>query len=219
MKSKVISHDDVVSSLKDGMSVMYGGFMACGTPSGLVQAILDSGVKDLTIIGNDTAFPDKGIAPLITENRVRKVITSHIGLNPEVGRRMMANEMEVELIPQGTLAERIRSAGAGLGGFLTPTGVGTMVEEGKQRLTVDGRDYLLELPMKADLAILHAHKADTSGNLVYRLSARNFNPLIALAATTVFAEVEEIVEVGALNPDEVMTPAALVDGIVKGASK
>lgn len=214
MKSKQLDIADVSKYLKDGMSIMFGGFMGAGTPVKLVQAILDSGVKNLTIIGNDTALIDNGISPLIINDRVKKVIASHIGLNPETGKRMIAGTMEVELIPQGTLAERIRCAGAGLGGFLTPTGIGTVVEEGKQKIEVNGVDYLLELPLKADLAIIDAHRADKMGNLVYRLSTRNFNPLIALAATTVIAEVHEIVEVGEIDPDDVMTPAALVDHII-----
>lgn len=169
--------------------------------------LLDSGVKDLTLIGNDTGTPGVGVAPLVEAGRVRKVIASHIGLHPETGRRMISGEMEVELVPQGTLAERIRAGGAGLGGFLTPTGVGTVVEEGKQRMTFEGRDYLLEMPLKADLAIVYARRGDAVGNLYYRRSARNFNPLVALAADRVFAEVEELVEVGTMDPDSIMTPA------------
>lgn len=214
MKSKQLDITKVCDYLKDGMSIMFGGFMGAGTPVRLVQAILDSNIKDLTIIGNDTALAHNGISPLITNNRVKKVIASHIGLNPETGKRMIAGTMDVELVPQGTLAERIRCGGAGLGGFLTPTGIGTVVEEGKQKITIDEIDYLLELPLKADLAIIEAHRADKAGNLVYRLSARNFNPLIALAATTVIAEVKEIVEVGEIDPDDVMTPAALIDYII-----
>ena len=211
---KKIEIGDVAKHLRDGMSIMFGGFMGVGTPERLVQAILDSGVKDLTIIGNDTSFVETGVGPLITNNRVKKVIASHIGLNPETGKKMISGEMEVELVPQGTLAERIRCGGAGLGGFLTPTGVGTIAEEGKQKLIIDGVEQLVELPLKADLAIILAHKSDKIGNLVYRLSCRNFNPLVALAAETVIVEAKEVVQTGAINPDEVMTPAALVDYIV-----
>ncbi len=196
------------------MSIMFGGFMGCGTPDKIVKIILDSGIKDLTIIGNDTAFVDTGVGPLITNNRVKKLIASHIGTNPETGKKMISGEIEVELVPQGTLAERIRCGGAGLGGILTPTGVGTIVEEGKQVLTINGIKYLLELPICADLAIVQAHKADYSGNLVYQYAARNFNPLIATAAKTVIAQVDHLVEVGQIDADSVMTPAALVDFIV-----
>ncbi|AVI99499.1 butyrate--acetoacetate CoA-transferase subunit A [Haemophilus influenzae] len=193
---------------------MFGGFMGIGTPAKLVQQILDSGVKDLTLIGNDTAFIDTGVGPLIVNNRVKRLITSHIGTNPETGKKMIAGEIDVELVPQGTLAERIRAGGAGLGGILTPTGVGTVVEEGKQKIQIDGKEYLLELPLKADIAIIHAQKGDMNGNLAYELSARNFNPLVALAAKTVIAQVDNLLEVGQLPPDEVITPAALIDYIV-----
>ncbi|MFT3759421.1 acetate CoA-transferase subunit alpha [Thauera sp.] len=214
MKSKTITVDQIAAHLHDGISIMFGGFMGDGTPHTIVQAILDSGVKDLTIIGNDTAIPGYGVGPLVSNNRVRKVIATHIGLNPETGRKMMAGEMEVELVPQGTLAERIRCGGAGLGGFLTPTGVGTVVEEGKQKLNIDGIDYLLEKALRADLAIVKAHRADRSGNLVYLRSARNFNPLVATAADIVIAETDHLVEVGDIDPDHVMTPGVLIDYVV-----
>lgn len=214
MKTKQLSLADVKNHLWDGMTVMFGGFMGVGTPAKLVQAILDAGVKDLTIIGNDTAFVETGVGPLITHNRVKKVITSHIGTNPETGKKMIAGEIEVELVPQGTLAERIRAAGAGLGGVLTPTGLGTVVEEGKQKIVVDGREFLLELPLHADLAIVEAKTADKLGNLVYELSAQNFNPLVALAAKTVIVEANYVVEVGEITPDAAVTPAALVDYII-----
>ncbi|KES13123.1 Acyl CoA:acetate/3-ketoacid CoA transferase, alpha subunit [Snodgrassella alvi SCGC AB-598-P14] len=214
MKTKQLSLADVKNHLWDGMTIMFGGFMGIGTPARLVQAILDSGVKDLTIIGNDTAFVETGVGPLITNNRVKKVITSHIGTNPETGKKMIAGEIEVELVPQGTLAERIRAAGAGLGGVLTPTGLGTIVEEGKQKIAVNGQEYLLELPLQADLAIVEAKTADKLGNLVYELSAQNFNPLVALAAKKVIVEADNVVEVGKISPDAATTPAALVDYIV-----
>ena len=205
MKTKQLSLADVKNHLWDGMTIMFGGFMGIGTPARLVQAILDSRVKDLTIIGNDTAFVETGVGPLITNNRVKKVITSHIGTNPETGKKMIAGEIEVELVPQGTLAERIRAAGAGLGGVLTPTGLGTIVEEGKQKIAVNGQ---------ADLAIVEAKTADKLGNLVYELSAQNFNPLVALAAKKVIVEAGNVVEVGEISPDAATTPAALVDYIV-----
>lgn len=214
MKKKLINSEQIKTHLKDGMSIMFGGFMGCGTPEKIVQVILDSGVKNLTLIGNDTAFVDTGVGPLITNNRVKRLIASHIGTNPETGKKMIAGEIDVELVPQGTLAERIRSAGAGLGGILTPTGVGTIVEEGKQILTINGVKYLLELPIHADLAIIQAYQGDYSGNLVYQYSARNFNPLIATAANTVIAQVDNLLEIGQIDPDAVMTPAALVDYIV-----
>lgn len=214
MKTKQLKLDDVKNHLKDGMTIMFGGFMGIGTPAKLVKAILDSGVKDLTIIGNDTAFIETGVGPLITNNRVKKVIASHIGTNPETGKKMIAGEIEVELVPQGTLAERVRASGAGLGGVLTPTGIGTVVEEGKQKITVNGIEYLLELALGADLAIVQAKKSDTLGNLVYELSAQNFNPLVALAAKTVIVEADEVVNVGEISPDQAITPAALVDYII-----
>lgn len=214
MKNKKISLADVIPYFHDGMTIMFGGFMGVGTPPLLIEALLESGVKDLTIIGNDTAFVDTGVGPLISSGRVKKVIASHIGTNPETGRRMIAGEMLVELVPQGTLIERIRCGGAGLGGFLTPTGVGTVVEEGKQKIVQNGVEYLLELPLRADLALVHAHTADCSGNLTYQLTARNFNPIIALAADLVIAQADQIVDVGSILPDQVITPGALIDYVV-----
>jgi len=214
MSSKVIDWAEVGPLFRDGMTVMFGGFMGIGTPAGIVQSMCDADLKDLTLIGNDSGVPTPGVAPLIAQRRVKKLLASHIGTNPETGKQMIAGELEVELNPQGTLAERIRAGGAGLGGFLTPTGVGTIVEEGKTKLNVNGRDYLLELPLRADIAIVKAKRADTMGNLVYELSARNFNPLVALAAEIVVVEADEIVEPGTIPPDQVMTPAALVTHIV-----
>lgn len=214
MKNKHIDIQQAAEYFRDGMTIMVGGFMGVGTPPRLVEALLNSGVKDLTIIANDTAFIDTGIGPLVVNGRVKKVIASHIGTNPETGRRMIAGEMDVELVPQGTLIERIRCGGAGLGGFLTPTGVGTVVEEGKQKITVGGTEYLLELPLRADLALVQAHIADHQGNLVYQMTARNFNPIIALAADVVIAEPDSVVAVGDITPDQVMTPGALIDHIV-----
>ena len=205
--------------LRDGMTILFGGFMAIGTPERIVREILASGIKDLTLIGNDTGSGGTGVGVLVEQRRVKKVIATHIGLHPETGRQMMAGEMEVELTPQGTLAERIRCGGAGLGGVLTPTGVGTIVEEGKMKLTLEGRDYLLERPIRADLAILKAHKADTKGNLIYQRSARNFNPLMAMAADFVVAEVDELVEAGALDPEMVVTPGVLVDALILAEEK
>lgn len=211
---KLIKNHEVEHYLFDGMTILFGGFMGVGTPPRLVDAILKSGVKNLTLIGNDTAFVDTGVGVLVANKRVKKVIASHIGTNPETGRQMIAGELEVELVPQGTLIERIRAGGAGLGGFLTPTGVGTIVEEGKQTIELDGKKYLLERPIRADLAIIHAHLADKKGNLTYQLTTRNFNPIIAFAADLTLVEADKIVEVGEIEPDAVITPAALVDYIV-----
>lgn len=211
--SKIISKEEISSILKDGMSLMVGGFMGVGTPEEIVSIILEKGVKDLTLITDDTAFIDTGVGPLIVNHRVKKTITTHIGKNPETGRQMIAGELEVDLVPMGTFVERIRAGGAGLGGILTPTGVGTVVEEGKEKLTVDGRVYLLEKPLRAEVALLKAYKADKNGNLIYRQSARNFNPIMALAADLVIVQVEQIVEIGEMDPNEVMTPGILVDKI------
>lgn len=214
MKTKLITLQDAAGFFRDGMTIMVGGFMGVGTPPRLVEALLESGVRDLTLIANDTAFVDTGIGPLIVNGRVSKVIASHIGTNPETGRRMIAGEMDVQLVPQGTLIEQIRCGGAGLGGFLTPTGVGTIVEEGKQTMTLEGKTWLLERPLRADLALIRAHRSDRLGNLTYQLSARNFNPLIALAADITLVEPDEMVETGDLQPDQIVTPGAVIDHIV-----
>ena len=212
---KIKTIEEVSELFKDGQIIMIGGFLCAGTPEILVEALIQKGVKNLTMINNDTGFPDRGVGRLVVNKQLGKIIVSHVGTNKETGRQINAGEIEYELVPQGTLAERIRTAGAGLGGFLTPTGVGTIVEEGKQKISIGGRDYLLELPLRADIALLHAWKADTYGNLVYRIASRNFNPLMAAAADLVIAAAEEIVEVGELDPDMVVTPGALVDIIVK----
>ncbi|WAD31430.1 acetate CoA-transferase subunit alpha [Citrobacter braakii] len=214
MKTKLITLQDAAGFFRDGMTIMVGGFMGVGTPPRLVEALLESGVRDLTLIANDTAFVDTGIGPLIVNGRVSKVIASHIGTNPETGRRMIAGEMDVQLVPQGTLIEQIRCGGAGLGGFLTPTGVGTIVEEGKQTMTLEGKTWLLERPLRADLALIRAYRSDRLGNLTYQLSARNFNPLIALAADITLVEPDEMVETGDLQPDQIVTPGAVIDHIV-----
>ena len=212
--NKIVEYEEIVALFNDGMTVMVGGFLGVGTPASLVRILVNNEVKNLTLIANDTAFPNAGVGPLIVLKQVKKVITSHIGTNPETARQMLIGEMKVELVPQGTLAEKIRAGGSGLGGILTPTGIGTIVEDGKQKITIDGKEYLLELPLRADVALLKAYKADRAGNLIYRRSARNFNPIMALAADLVIAEVQEIVEVGQLDPDEIMTPGILVDKVV-----
>jgi acetate CoA/acetoacetate CoA-transferase alpha subunit len=213
-QGKMIEWEGLIPLFHDGMSIMFGGFMGVGTPEGLVSALRESGVGELTLIGNDTAFPHTGVGPLIEDGQVSRVMVSHIGTNPRTGERMINGDLAVELIPQGTLIERIRCGGGGLGGVLTPTGVGTPVEEGKQRMTVDGRDYLLELPLRADIALLKAHRADAFGNLVYQRAARNFNPVIAMAADTVLVEVDELCS-EPLDPDQVVTPGVLVDHIIQ----
>lgn len=212
--SKVVKFDEIRDELKDGQSIMFGGFLECGTPDKLIDILHDIDIKDITLIANDTGFPKKSLGSLIVEKRVKKVIASHVGTNPQTGNQMNNEEIDVELVPQGTLAERIRSKGAGLGGFLTPTGVGTVVEDDKEKITVDGKKYLLEKPLGADVALVKAWKADESGNLVYRYSARNFNPLIAMAADLVIVEAEEIVPAGEIEPNEVMTPGVFVDHVV-----
>lgn len=217
--SKLITCAQLRPHLRDGMSIMFGGFMGVGTPPRIVREILDSGVKNLTIIGNDTAFKDTGVGILVSNNRVAKVIASHIGTNPETGRQMIAGEIEVELVPQGTLAERIRCGGSGLGGVLTPTGVGTVIEEGKTIINFDGIEYLVERPLRADMAILNAYRADHMGNLVYLRAGRNFNPIMALAADFVVAEVENICAIGEIDPDHVMTPGILVDALIAAEEK
>jgi acetate CoA/acetoacetate CoA-transferase alpha subunit len=214
--AKIISAAEAAAKVQDGMTVMVGGFLGCGTPQSLVDQVLAQGTKDLTLVCNDTAFPDAGVGKLVVSRQFKKVIVSHIGTNPETGRQMNAGELDVDLVPQGTLAERIRSAGFGLGGILTPTGVGTPVEAGKQKLTIDGKDYLLELPIKADVALIKAYKADKAGNLVFRKAARNFNPLMATAAKVVIVEAQNIVETGEIDPDEVMTPGIFVNYLVQG---
>ncbi len=214
--NKIICYDEAVSKIKDGMSIMIGGFLGVGSPHGLINALVKKGVKDLTIISNDTSFPDIGIGKLVVNKQVKKVITSHIGTNKETGRQMSEGETEVLLVPQGTIAEQIRAAGAGLGGFLTPTGVGTIVEEGKQKMTIDGKEFLLELPLKADVALIAGSIVDKKGNVFYNKTTQNFNPIMAMGAETVIVEAEKIVDVGDIDPHLVMTPGEVVDYIVEG---
>ncbi|MBS3873175.1 MAG: acetate CoA-transferase subunit alpha [Firmicutes bacterium] len=215
MSNKLRTAAEALAELQSGATIMIGGFLAVGTPETLVDEVLNKGVDELTIIGNDTSFPDRGIGKLVVHKRAKKVMVSHVGTNPETGRQMHAGETEVELVPQGTLAEQVRAGGAGLGGILTPTGVGTVVEVGKEKMVVNGKEYLLERALQADFALIRAHKADSTGNLVYRRAARNFNPLMATAAKIVVAEVDEIVPVGAIDPDEVVTPGLFVTYLVK----
>jgi len=205
---------DAVAQISNGARLMVGGFMGVGTPEAIIDELCRQQRGDLTIIANDTAMPGVGIGKLVSAGLVRKVIVSHIGLNPETQRQMLSGRIEVELVPQGTLIERIRAGGHGLGGILTPTGVGTVVEEGKRKIEVDGRTYLLELPLRADVALVQAFLADYLGNLTYALTMRNFNPVIAMAADRVIVDAEHIVPVGMIPPDQVMTPAPLVDCLI-----
>ena len=211
--TKLISQETVAQLITDEMTMAIGGFLAVGTPETILQTLVSKKTKNLTVIGNDTGYPDKGIGRLIVNGQVKKVIVSHIGTNPETGKQMNNGDLEVELVPQGTLAERIRCGGAGLGGVLTATGLGTLVAEKKAVLTVQGRDYLLEEPLRADVALHKAAKADRSGNLICRRAARNFNPVMAMAADLVIAEVDEVVETGQIDPDEVSIAGIFVDYI------
>ncbi|MDI6860902.1 MAG: CoA transferase subunit A [Caldisericia bacterium] len=206
----------LLSGLKDGSTLLIAGFLANGTSEILIDAILDLGVRELTVICNDTSYPDKGVGKLIKEKRVKKVITTHIGTNPETQKQYINKEIEVEFVPQGTLIERLRAYGAGLGGILTPVGVGTVVEEGKQKFLINGKEYLLELPLGGDISIIKAKWGDKFGNLKYYGTARNFNPVMALAGKKVIAEVENLVEIGEMNPNEIETPGIFIDYIVKG---
>ena len=219
----VISADKAAEMVQAGSCVMVGGFMGCGSPHAVIGALASKPVNNLTLVCNDAGWHnDKlgkkhGVAFNVEKNQFSKVITSHIGLNQLLQKKMIAGEVEVEFNPQGTLAERIRSAGYGLGGFLTPTGVGTEVEEGKQKINVGGKDYILEEPLPGDIALLKAYKVDKAGNCVYSKTARNFNPLMAMACKTVIVEADEIVEIGELDPECIVTPALFVDYIVKSS--
>jgi acetate CoA/acetoacetate CoA-transferase alpha subunit len=211
---QTVSLERSVAMIPDGASLMIGGFMAVGTPERVVDEIVRQNKRDLTVIANDTATPDKGIGKLVTAKSLRKAIVSHIGLNPEAQRQMMAGELEVQLVPQGTLIERIRAGGFGLGGILTQTGVGTAVQEEKQVVKIDSKSFLVETALRADFALVQAFVADYLGNLGYALTARNFNPVIAMAADTVIVSADNIVPVGVISPDQVMTPAPVVDYLV-----
>jgi len=211
---KPIALQDAVAMIPDGASLMIGGFMAVGTSERLIDELVRQGKRNLTVIANDTAMPGRGIGKLVSAGLIGRVIASHIGLNPETQQQMIAGKIAVDLVPQGTLIERIRAGGFGLGGILTPTGVGTVVEEGKRRIEVDGNDYLLETALRANFALVHAFLADYLGNLSYALTARNFNPVVAMAADTVIVTAEHIVPVGVIAPDHVVTPAPVVDYVV-----
>lgn len=214
--AKIIGLDEAVELVRDGMTIMVGGFMACGGANTIVDALVAKGTKNLTLIANDAAMPGVGIGRLVEHHQLRRLVASHVGLNPEVGRQMASGELEVELVPQGTLVERIRAGGYGLGGILTPTGIGTLVAEGKQVIEVDGKPYLLEKPMRADVTLLCGHTVDRSGNVWYKGTSRNFNQVMAFAADTVIVEADHLVAVGDIAPENVVTPNVLVDYIVEG---
>ena len=214
--NKLITLVEAAGKVKDGMTIMVGGFLGCGTPYRLIDKLVETGVKDLTLICNDSGFPDRGVGKLVVNKQFKKIIASHIGTNPETGRQMHAGELEVVLVPQGTLAEQVRAGGAGLGGILTPTGVGTVVEQGKRLIEVDGVTYLLEKPLRADVALIAGETVDAYGNIVYYGATRNFNHIMATAADVVIVEAEQVVGVGELDPNHVVTPGIFITHIVHG---
>lgn len=211
---KAATTEQIEDLLHDGMTIMIGGFMATGAPERLIDLLIKKDIKDITLISTDTGSPGRGSSRLIAEKRVKKLYASHIGTNPETGKQMNEGTLEVELVPQGSLAERIRSAGAGLGGVLTQTGLGTIVAENKRVIEVDGKQYLLEMPLKADLALIRGSKVDRRGNVFYSKTTQNFNPLMATAAETVVVEPEQIVELGDIESEAVHTPSLYIDYIL-----
>ena len=213
--NKIISISDAAALVKDGMTLMVGGFLGTGGPQKIMEALVERGVKDLTVICNDTAFPDKSLGLLIANKQVKRALVSHIGTNPATIEQMNNKELEVVFYPQGTLAECVRAKGAGLGGVLTPTGLGTVIAEGKDVVTVDGKEYLLEKPVSADIALLFANVADETGNLIHKGTTQNFNPLMAMAADLVVVEVDEVVPAGQLSPESIHTPGIFVHYIAK----
>jgi acetate CoA/acetoacetate CoA-transferase alpha subunit len=211
---KAVSVEEAVAMIPNGASIMVGGFMGVGTPERLLDELVRQKKSGLSLISNDAAVPGKGVGKLFEDAQVSRMIGTHIGLNPKAQRQMLGKQIAIDLIPQGTFVERIRAGGCGLGGVLTPTGVGTLVEEGKQKIEVNGKAYLLETALRADFALVHAFLADYAGNLSYALTARNFNPVMAMAADTVIVTAEHIVPVGVIAPDHVVTPGPLVDYLV-----
>jgi 3-oxoacid CoA-transferase subunit A len=205
-----------IEDISDGATLMVGGFGLCGIPENLILALRDKGVKNLTVISNNAGVDDFGLGLLLQTRQIKKMVSSYVGENKTFEKQFLDGSLEVELNPQGTLAERIRAGGAGIAGFYTPTGVGTLMAEGKEKKIIDGREYLLEKPLKADFALVKAWKGDRYGNLLYRLTAQNFNPLMAMAAKITIAEVEEVVEVGKLDPNFIHTPSIFVNRIIKG---
>ena len=216
MNKVVASADAAVAEIPDGATVMSGGFGLCGNPENLIAALARKGVKNLTLISNNCGTNDYGLGVLLKARQVRKMVASYVGENKEFERQLLAGEIEVELNPQGTLAERIRAAGCGLGGFFTPTGVGTKIAEGKETRNIDGKDYVFEKPLRADYAIIRAWKADRWGNCVFHETARNFSPLMAMAAEKTIVECEQLVEVGEIDPDQIHTPSIFVQKVLKG---
>jgi len=211
------SAEEAVAGIGDGATIMMGGFGLCGIPENLIAALHARGTRNLTVISNNAGVDDFGIGVLLKSRQVRKMISTYVGENKEFERQFLTGELEVELVPQGTFSERIRAGGAGIGGFFTPTGYGTLIAEQKETRTIDGTNYVLELPLKADFAFVKAWKGDRAGNLVYRKTARNFNPVMATAATVTIAEVEQLVEPGELDPDHIVTPGIFVQHILEGA--
>jgi 3-oxoacid CoA-transferase subunit A len=216
MNKVLASAADAVARIPDGATIMMGGFGLCGIPENLIAALRARGAKNLTVISNNAGVDDFGIGLLLRARQVRKMISTYVGENKEFERQFLTGELEVELVPQGTFAERIRAGGAGIAGFFTPTGFGTLVAEGKETRVIDGKPYVLERPLKADFAFVKAWKGDTVGNLVYRRTARNFNPVMATAAAVTIAEVEHLVEPGEIDPDHVHTPGIFVKHILEG---
>jgi len=216
MNKVVSSISEALEGIEDNSTIMIGGFGLCGIPENLILGLREKGVKNLTCISNNAGVSDFGLGLLLQKKQIKKMISSYVGENELFERMVLSGELEVELIPQGTLAERIRAGGAGIGSFYTPTGYGTIVAEGKETRTINGKNYVLELPLRADFALIKAYKADKSGNLIYNKTARNFNPMMATAANITIVEVEEIVEVGELDPEQIVTPGIYVDRIIKG---
>ncbi|PAQ15982.1 succinyl-CoA--3-ketoacid-CoA transferase [Bacillaceae bacterium SAOS 7] len=216
MKKIYTDANEAVSEIKDGMTLMVGGFGLCGIPEHLIQALAHSGVKDLTVISNNCGVDDWGLGLLLRNKQIKKIIGSYVGENKEFERQMLAGEIEVVLTPQGTLAEKIRAGGAGIPAFFTPAGVGTPIAEGKEVREFNGKEYLLEEALTADVSLVSAYKADRMGNLIYNKTARNFNPMIAAAGKVTIAEVEEIVETGDLDPDSIHTPGVYVQALIQG---
>ncbi len=217
MNKLVESADAAVADIGDGATLMVGGFGLCGNPENLIAALHRKQVKGLTLISNNCGTTDLGLGPLLQARQIKRILASYVGENKEFERQFLSGELEVELVPQGTLAERIRAGGAGIGGFYTRTGVGTQVADGKESRTIGGHEYILEQPLFADFALVHAHTADTHGNLQFRKTARNFNPVMATAARVTIAEAERIVAPGQLDPDQVHTPGIYVKRLVQGA--
>ena len=218
MNKVLASADEAVAVIADGATIMMGGFGLCGIPEHLIAALHRRGTKDLTVVSNNAGIDRFGVGPLLHAKRIRKMIATYVGENKEFERQFLAREIEVELVPQGTFSERMRAAGAGIGGFFTPTGAGTLIAEGKESRTINGRTYILEAPLAADFAFVKAWQGDRHGNLVYRKTARNFNPVMATAARHTIAEVEELVEPGALDPDAIHTPGIFVKAIIHGGA-